>query len=103
MGYEHYLISVDFLEKHRSRIAYIGQQESMAADFEALKPLLHLNEDVNLPTGDVDAHRTPSGFDTALSPRARDNLAAHYIRDLEIYRWCRDERDAINRRAMGVD
>jgi hypothetical protein len=91
-GYEYYLGSIDMLECEKHRILFIGAQEDLNADFEILKVVLELPADAALPQDDVNAHRTPDGFEKHVSDRGRRNLEKYYQRDYQIYEWCKKYR-----------
>lgn len=88
----YWLDSVAFLEKHRHHIWYIGEQRHLGEDIERIKSLLELPAEVELPTDDIDTHRTPSGFSTELSPEGRRNIENWYRYDYPVYRWCESAR-----------
>jgi hypothetical protein len=76
-------------------ILFVGRQESLARDFEALRGLLGLPAGVRLP----EAHRTPEGFDRGLSPEAVENLRAWYVADYRLLELCAGLGGRINYRA----
>lgn len=78
--------SFEQLEQRRSDIAFVGFQESLAADFERLKQLLDLPGEAALPEDNVIAHRTPPGYETELSRAARRAIREWYREDLALYR-----------------
>jgi hypothetical protein len=55
------------VERRRGDLAFIGFQERLDTDLDRLRTYLKLPQSVVLPADDVAAHRTPSGFDVALS------------------------------------
>jgi hypothetical protein len=83
----------------RSRLPdlfFIAFQERLDADFELLRRKLGLPPDVQLPTGDEEAHRTPQTYDAELGPVARANLERWYARDLAFVALCRELAPAVN-------
>ena len=86
-----WLDSPEYLAERRDSIAFVGFQDRLTSDFEALKRMLDLPRDVTLPTDPVVSHATPEHFETALSETARRNLAEWYARDVAIYDYLRRE------------
>lgn len=82
----------------RDDVVFIGRQESLAADFERLKALLGLPPSVHLPPAGTASHGTPAGFDTTLSPGARDNLRRWYAADYEFLELCARHADELGYR-----
>jgi hypothetical protein len=70
-------------------ILFVGRQETLTQDFEALKTLLGLPAELSLPTDDVQAHRNPTTVDKKLSDVALANLRQWYERDYEFLELCR--------------
>ncbi|MCX8254112.1 hypothetical protein RHAL1_03882 [Beijerinckiaceae bacterium RH AL1] len=95
MKLSYWLLSASYVRKRRDDILWIGHQPSLDADFSALARLLGLPGDVALPDDDVDAHRTPAGYETALSPLGEANIAGWYRKDFEIYAACLELREAL--------
>ena len=95
-----WLVSPEYLEKHRDRIFYIGLQETFEDDVRAI--LRKLGVDDTLPEMDERTrHATPAGYDMSLSERAVANLRKWYADDYAIYDWCVRERAAVNGRELG--
>lgn len=88
--------------KRLDDFVFIGEQEALAADFEALKVKLGLPAELALPTDEVIAHKTPPDCDTHLSEDAAGNLAAWYSREYEFLALCRTVRDVVNSPAHGL-
>lgn len=88
----YWLDSVEFLERHRSRIWYIGEQAHLDEDVAWIRARLDLPETIGLPADESAAHRTPTGYGVALSPAGRRNIEAWYAADFPVYEWCRAER-----------
>jgi len=70
-------------------ILFIGFQEQLGQDFDALKRILHLPDTVHLPTEDSGVYqKTPASL-KYLDATAEANLRAWYARDIEFYELCR--------------
>jgi hypothetical protein len=69
-------------------IFFIGFQETLTQDFENLKSKLELPASLQLPTGEVAAHKTPASFDKNLEPAAVENLTNWYRDDIRFYQLC---------------
>lgn len=82
-----FLTSKAYVEARRDDIAFVGAQETLAADFERLKRVLKLPQSISLPADAVVAHRTPEGFSRTLSPTGRAAIEAWYDRDIALHRW----------------
>ena len=68
---------------------FVGFQETLSADFEAIRRKLGFSADVTLPTDDLRAHRTPPTDDVELDEVSRGILRRWYARDFEFVRLCR--------------
>ena len=77
-------------------VLFIGFQEDMTADFEALKKRLGLLQTASLPRDDVKSNRNPEGSDTHLEEEARANLCKWYARDIHLYELCKGLRRQID-------
>jgi hypothetical protein len=93
--YRHYLGSVELLEQEKDRIYLIGATESFDSDFGLLRQLLLVPDDLELPTDDFGAHKTPDGFEKTVSDLGRRNIENYYAVDYEIYRWCVKRREEL--------
>jgi Sulfotransferase family len=83
----------------RRRLAdvfFIGFQESLTEDFEALKLKLGMPGEADLPSDETLAHRTPTSFSRHLSDRGRANLECWYADDIEFVRLCRELASRVN-------
>lgn len=89
-----YFDSVEFLDEHWDRIAFIGSQESFAEDFPIAREILGIDSELEAPTDDVGAHRALSEDDRYLSPLAIQNLKKWYDEDYKLFNWCVDWRRA---------
>jgi len=94
-AYEHYLGSVELLEREKDRIYFIAQTETFGPDFAMMRKLLGVSDDIELPTDDYGAHRTPEGFEKTVSELGRKNVEAYYKTDYEIYNWCVKRREEL--------
>jgi len=72
-------------------LLFVGFQERLDKDFEALKRVLGLPGSLRLPTDPVEAHRDPDPDSRVyeLSPLARRNLEVWYAADLAFYTMMR--------------
>jgi hypothetical protein len=68
----------------------IGFQESLNEDFERLKLILCLPEQVKLPSDEVHSHKNPENLDKRLDPVAIENLKNWYQEDYKFLALCRD-------------
>jgi Sulfotransferase family len=82
------------LARRLDDVLFVGRQESLARDFEALRDLLGLPASLTLP----EAHRTPEGFDRRLSPQAVENLREWYASDYHLLELCARHGDRIHYR-----
>ena len=94
-AYQHYLGSVELLEKEKDRIYFIASTESFDGDFGLLRSLLGVSPEIDLPTDDYGAHRTPDGFEKTVSELGRKNVQEFYKTDYEIYNWCVKRREEL--------
>lgn len=92
-----YLTSADFLEENRKNIGFILAQPTLDADVEGYLEQLKFDvAKLQEIRAEAVRHETPKGFDTQLSPEARENLSHWYARDIRIYEWCIRNKDEIN-------
>jgi hypothetical protein len=85
----------------RSRVPdvfFIGFQDRLDEDFEALRRRLGLPATAQLPRDDTTAHRAPSGLDHELEDEARANLESWYARDIAFVELCRELAPQVNAR-----
>jgi hypothetical protein len=83
----------------RARLAdlfFVGLQDRLDDDFELLRIKLGLPDDVHLPRDETVAHRTPTGFESQLSERARGELERWYERDIAFVELCRQLAPTVN-------
>ena len=94
-AYEHYLGSVELLEQEKDRIYFIAQTETFGPDFDLMRKLIGVSPDLELPTDDYGAHRTPEGFEKTVSELGRKNVQDYYKTDYAIYNWCVKRREEL--------
>ena len=83
----------------RARLAdvfFIGLQDRLDDDFEALKAKLGLSAGVRMPRDETVAHKTPDSFDSQLSETGRANLERWYAFDVAFVRLCRELAPRVN-------
>jgi len=93
--YSYWLISREYLLSRRKSILFIGTQENLEEDFEIIKKILELPNNVQLPNDPVKAHRNPPNVDRNLDPEAIANLSEWYAEDHELYKLCLEIREQI--------
>ena len=95
-GLKKCLLSVDYLESVKEKIAFIGHQPTLTNDFAAFRSIIGVPRDVELPTEDhVMAHKAPSTQQRTLSALGEKNIREHYSKDFPIYNWCLAHRQDI--------
>jgi hypothetical protein len=87
--YNEWLVSTAYLESRSNDIMFVGFQESLDRDFEKLKAILNLDDEILLPTDQVGAHKSPPGLDKSLDDKARLNLKKWYEEDYEFFSYCK--------------
>lgn len=95
-GYWELFESEEYFLSRLPDLFFIGFQESLADDFQALKAKLGLPEAMSLPDDEVAAHRSPAHLDRSLEAPAEENLRRWYARDYEFVALCREKRDQVN-------
>jgi Sulfotransferase family len=75
---------------------FIGLQDRLDDDFEALKRKLGLGNDVRMPRDETAAHKTPASFDSQLSEAGRANLERWYAFDVAFVQLCRELAPRVN-------
>jgi hypothetical protein len=76
---------------------FIGFQESLSRDFDFLKSKLTIPGSAELPSDEVNAHKSPQSVDKNLSDKARENLKAWYREDYDFIEVCNQLRRERNR------
>jgi hypothetical protein len=69
-------------------ILFIGFQEQLGQDFEALKRILHLPDTIRLPTEASGVYQKTPARLKYLDATAEANLRTWYARDVEFYELC---------------
>jgi hypothetical protein len=88
--YSDWLGSTAYLESRINDLFFIGFQERLDDDFAGLRERLGLPENIRLPGDSTEAHRTPPGFSTALSPVSIATLREVYHEDLLFVSFCKE-------------
>ncbi len=91
LTYGYWFSSFDEL-RERNGPSFVGLQEHLDKDFERLKLILGLPQDLALPNDAVAKHSTPAEFDTNLSDRAKVNLYDWFANDVSFYEACKELR-----------
>ena len=87
-GIRRFLKSPDHVMEHRRQIAYIGRQETLDDDWQRIRALLELPEDVELPADPKKAHRRQASGDPALDANAEAILRRYFKPDYQIIQAC---------------
>lgn len=82
-------------EARRDRVAWIGHQPTLTADFDVLKRAAGLPDAVALPSDPVRSHATPAGYDKTLSETGHANIAQWFKADYPVYRACLEVREQL--------
>jgi hypothetical protein len=77
-------------------VFFIGLQDRLDDDFEALKRKLGLGGDVHMPRDETVAHKTPTGFESQLSETGHANLERWYAFDVAFVELCRELAPRVN-------
>jgi hypothetical protein len=91
-GYAQWFDSEEYLLSRMEDIFFIGFQETVEEDFDAVKSRLGLPANIELPTDEITAHRTPDHLEKRLDPQALENLKAWYAEDFRFFALCRQIR-----------
>lgn len=91
-SYWDWFINEQFMASRWDDIVFIGQQESLGADFEALKHVMDWPANLALPKDPRTAHQSPAGENRRLSDEAQDNLARWYVSDYRFLQLCSQRR-----------
>ena len=87
-GIRRFLGSPKQVMSHRRQIAYIGRQETLDDDWQRIRALLELPEEIELPSDPKKAHRRAPSGEPALDARAEEILRDYYRPDYEIIAAC---------------
>ena len=88
--YKQWYIDFDYFRSRAADIPFVGFQESLDADFAALKTILEIPPDTALPTDDVGAHRNPKDLDKKIDEVGMRALRAWYADDFTFVSMCRE-------------
>jgi hypothetical protein len=83
-----WLESPALLRHRRGHIIYIARQETLAEDWELLKPILGYPSDIALPLDPKAAHRGASSDDRQLDETATRALVKWYAMDYRLLAYC---------------
>ena len=83
----------DEFRKRLPQVFYIARQETLDDDFERLKRLLNLPQEVALPSDPVAAHRLTKDVDRTLTPAMLEALREWYAADYELLKVCDEARE----------
>jgi hypothetical protein len=75
------------LRARLEQVAYIGRQETLTADWERMKDVLGLPDEVQLPASPVRAHVGDASLDTSLDEAAVTALREWYRRDYRLLKF----------------
>ncbi len=81
----------DYFLSRLEDILFIGEQEHLECDFEKLKRILFLPDQLKLPQDKVKAHRSNSNEDKHLDDQAKENLMLWYAQDYEFIKLCQEK------------
>ena len=87
-GIRRFLGSPKQVMSHRRQIAYIGRQETLDDDWQRIRTLLELPEEIELPSDPKKAHRRAPSGEPALDARAEEILRDYYRPDYDIIAAC---------------
>jgi Sulfotransferase family len=88
--YGDWLGNAAYLETRIDDLFFIGFQERLEADLARLTARLGLPLETRSPNDPLEAHRTPPGFPTALSPSSIATLHEVYRDDILLVRFCEE-------------
>jgi hypothetical protein len=77
-------------------VFFVGLQDRLDDDFEALKRKLGLGVNVRMPRDETVAHKTPASFESQLSDTGRANLERWYAFDVSFVQLCRELAPDVN-------
>lgn len=80
----YWLGSLDYLRSRRPDILYCGDAKNLGFDFEHLKALFGLPDQLSLPHSAEAAHRAPAHSSTKISPTEVTNLQRWFENDYRI-------------------
>lgn len=83
-----WLIDEAHLKRHKSNVLTVARQEHLSQDFEEMKRILGIQEDISLPSDPIKSHRSPASLDRHLTALAIDNLRQWYDQDFACLKVC---------------
>jgi len=90
------------LEQRAAQLVLLGRQETLEADFEALKSALGLDPTLELPTSERSAHRAPPT--APLTPQQSAAIRNWYARDYDFLEWAEQKlRSGPKTTSQGVE
>jgi hypothetical protein len=92
-----------YFNSRQSDLFFIGFQETLNEDFRSLLDKLGLPAALQLPTDEIETHRTPADCDRRLGDEAVKNLRQWYALDYQLLESCREIAVHVNSRAASVD
>lgn len=93
--YAYWLESLEYVRRRAADIVYVPMLETLDADFERLRELLHLPDSCVLPADDRLRHKAPRHMSTEIDDTARANLNTWFADDYRLLNGCREMfRDA---------
>ena len=85
-----WLKSKEYLLERLPDVLFFGFQEQMDQDYNVLKDILKIPDNIHLPTDNKWAHKNPAEFEKKLDAEAIKNLNTWYQDDIELYKFCKD-------------
>jgi len=92
----------EYFQSRQSDLFFIGFQETLNDDFRSLLGKIGLPDDLQLPTDDIETHRTPADCDRRLSDEAVKNLTEWYAVDYQLLESCRAAAALVNSRPVTI-
>lgn len=86
--YDFWLHSNDYIKSRSADILHVGFLELLQTGFEELKMKLRVSKHIELPSGEVSAHRNPAYPTRSLSAVEYQYFRNRYQADFEIYEYC---------------
>lgn len=84
-----YLHSKKYVISRQSDIILIGYQETLSNDFNEIKKILNMPNQIQLISDELQAHKTPKHYSKKMSSLAISNIENYYKFDIEFYNFCR--------------
>ncbi|MCP3852506.1 MAG: sulfotransferase family 2 domain-containing protein, partial [Gammaproteobacteria bacterium] len=88
--YKKWYVDFDYFKSRVEDILLIGFQESLDSDFERLKSILGIPEEINLPVDDVAAHKNPKNVDKSIDENGIEALKKWYSEDAKFIELCKE-------------